>query len=121
MIYLGRTMHLNYTIDLKDEHDNILWPDVDCMVETSVTFDPINPVVSIDAISIIGFNTKTNEKSEIDLRFSRLPIWRILEGHIAEVLSKNDEFYDYALKEQGISYRHSGKKGSFGCYIEKVS
>lgn len=113
-------MHLNYTIDLKDEHDNILWPDVDCMVETSVTFDPINPVVSIDAISIIGFNTKTNEKSEIDLRHSRLPIWRILEGHIAEVLSKNDDFYDYALKEKGISYRHNGKKCSYGYYTEKV-
>lgn len=111
-------MHLNYTIDLKVEHDNILWPDVDCMVDTCVTFDQINPVVSIDAISIISFNTKTNEKSEIDLRLSRLPIWRILERHIADVLSKEDDFYDYAIKEQCMLCRYSCKKDSYGCYMK---
>lgn len=114
-------MRINYTIDLKDEHDNILWPEVECVVETTVTFKPNDPIVVIDAISIVGFNEKTNEKAEIDLRSSSLPLWRILEGYLADILSKDDDFYNCALESEGISYRGRGPNDPDGCYVQEVA
>lgn len=112
-------MRINYTTDLKDEHGRTVWPDIECVVDVSVTFDPQDPAVAIDSIHIIGFEEKT--QTEINLHDSRLAILRLLEGHLASVLGLDDNFYGLALEEAGITYQGFGPNDPDGHYIEKVA
>lgn len=112
-------MRINYTTDLKDEYGRTVWPDIECVVDVSVTFDPQDPAVSIDSIDIIGFDG--NVETEINLHNSRLAILRLLEGHLASVLGLDDNFYGRALEEAGITYKGRGPNDPDGRYIEKVA
>ena len=117
---MGAKMFINYSLNLLDEHGNIVFPDVECVVGTTVTFDPDEPTVFVDSVNIIGYGTKPNENPEIELGHSSITIWQMLEGHIARILAADTDFYDKALEEAGITYHSRGANDPDGHYVQKA-
>ena len=111
-------MRINYTMSIKDEHGYVVFPDVECVVDTSVTFDPDDPVVSVDAVNIIACYDKTEPSPEIALRHSSLSFFRLLEGYLAKILETDEDFYNLALENAGVTYRSRGANDPDGHYEE---